>query len=219
MFKILGADGKEYGPVSLSQLRQWISEGRAGAQTQVCAEGAIAWTPLQSLPEFAELFQTPPLAGLTSATVPPVVVTLAWAMFVVMVISGLTLLLNLMSVLRFSNFSPNASYYVHWVLAVVSLPARVVAGLGLLRGRVWARQLAIGLAVVLAVYGGWGLSRMAFWWVEHPEVFPGMLTSPIYLLSTLWSVATFLFNIATVLLLCRCDVRQFFAARKSVAPV
>ena len=27
MYKIKGADGKEYGPASLEQLRQWIGEG------------------------------------------------------------------------------------------------------------------------------------------------------------------------------------------------
>jgi hypothetical protein len=30
-----GGDGKEYGPVSAEQLRQWVTEGRANAQTQV----------------------------------------------------------------------------------------------------------------------------------------------------------------------------------------
>ena len=39
MFKILGSDGKEYGPVTDGQLRQWIAEGRAGGQTRVKPEG------------------------------------------------------------------------------------------------------------------------------------------------------------------------------------
>ena len=40
MYKIIGADLKEYGPVSVEQLRQWISEGRVNAQTKVQAADA-----------------------------------------------------------------------------------------------------------------------------------------------------------------------------------
>jgi len=60
MFKIIGADGREYGPVSGEQLRQWIAEGRANAQTRVQAEGATEWKSLAETPEFATFFGTPP---------------------------------------------------------------------------------------------------------------------------------------------------------------
>ncbi|MGH7979865.1 MAG: DUF4339 domain-containing protein, partial [Limisphaerales bacterium] len=53
MYKILGADGRQYGPVSGEQLARWIAEGRANAHTQTLAEGAAEWKPLGSLPEFA----------------------------------------------------------------------------------------------------------------------------------------------------------------------
>jgi hypothetical protein len=59
MYRIIGADGRQYGPVSGELLRQWIAEGRANAQTQAFAEGASEWKPLGALPEFAGLF-TPP---------------------------------------------------------------------------------------------------------------------------------------------------------------
>jgi len=63
MYKILGADGKIYGPVNAELLRQWLAEGRANAQTRTHAEGAAEWKPLGTLPEFAGFFvpQTPPL--------------------------------------------------------------------------------------------------------------------------------------------------------------
>lgn len=66
MYKILGADGKEYGPVSAERVRQWIAEGRANAQTKVQPEGAADWQTLGSLAEFADAFapnaaaQSPP---------------------------------------------------------------------------------------------------------------------------------------------------------------
>ncbi|HEV2454811.1 MAG TPA: DUF4339 domain-containing protein [Verrucomicrobiae bacterium] len=56
MYKIVGADGRQYGPVSADQLRRWILEGRANASTQTLAEGAAEWKPLGVLPEFAANF-------------------------------------------------------------------------------------------------------------------------------------------------------------------
>jgi hypothetical protein len=53
MYKIIGADGKEYGPITAEQLRQWMTEGRVSAQTQVLPEGAAQWTTMGQLPEFA----------------------------------------------------------------------------------------------------------------------------------------------------------------------
>ena len=59
MYKIIGADGREYGPVTAEQLRQWIAEGRANAQTPTLADGATEWKPLGALPEFAGHFAPP----------------------------------------------------------------------------------------------------------------------------------------------------------------
>src|SRR5581483_4838701 len=56
MYKIIGADQKEYGPVSADQIRQWIVENRANAQTMVLPEGAVNWIALGALPEFAPAF-------------------------------------------------------------------------------------------------------------------------------------------------------------------
>ena len=51
MYKIIGADGKEYGPVSAPDLRRWIAEGRVNAQSQLRLEGGTEWRPLSSFPE------------------------------------------------------------------------------------------------------------------------------------------------------------------------
>jgi len=69
MYKIIGADGREYGPVTTEQLRQWIREGRASAQTKVQAEGATEWKTLGELSEFADMLDR---AG-AGQGVPPVV--------------------------------------------------------------------------------------------------------------------------------------------------
>ena len=59
MYRMIGADGREYGPISADQLRQWIGQGRANASTSVLPEGASEWKPLGSLPEFSMLFAAP----------------------------------------------------------------------------------------------------------------------------------------------------------------
>ena len=50
---IIGGDNKEYGPVSESELRQWILEGRLNAESRVKAEGAAEFSSLARVPELA----------------------------------------------------------------------------------------------------------------------------------------------------------------------
>jgi hypothetical protein len=75
MYKIIGADKQEYGPVTDEQVRQWVAEGRANAQTLVRREDEADWKSLGTLPEFAGLFaaQTPPPPSPTppGASIPP----------------------------------------------------------------------------------------------------------------------------------------------------
>lgn len=62
MYKMIGADGQQYGPISSDQLRQWIAENRVNAQTLIQAEGSADWKPLSSFLEFADALaaKTPP---------------------------------------------------------------------------------------------------------------------------------------------------------------
>src|SRR5256885_1401555 len=54
MFKIIGIDGRQYGPVDAEQIKRWIAAGRADASTNIQAEGSHDWKPLADVPEFAE---------------------------------------------------------------------------------------------------------------------------------------------------------------------
>jgi hypothetical protein len=54
MYRIVGIDGLQYGPVSAEQIRQWIAAGRADAETKAQTEGSVDWKPLTAFPEFAE---------------------------------------------------------------------------------------------------------------------------------------------------------------------
>jgi hypothetical protein len=58
-YKVMGDDGQEYGPVSAEQIRQWITEQRLERKTPVQPPDSRDWVFLESLPEFAALFQPP----------------------------------------------------------------------------------------------------------------------------------------------------------------
>ena len=66
MYKIIGADKKEYGPVDAETLRQWYTQGRVNAQTLIRPESGGDWQPLSAFPELADIPsipQNPPTLG------------------------------------------------------------------------------------------------------------------------------------------------------------
>lgn len=60
MYKFIGADGQQYGPVNIDQIRRWLAENRLRADTLVQAEGSLEWKPLSSFPELAAELKTIP---------------------------------------------------------------------------------------------------------------------------------------------------------------
>jgi len=69
MYRIVGKDGQQYGPVSAEQLRSWIAENRANAQTLVQADGTQEWKPLGSFPEFAGDLKPPTMSAAAPQTI------------------------------------------------------------------------------------------------------------------------------------------------------
>jgi TM2 domain-containing membrane protein YozV len=76
MYKIIGADGRHYGPADAEQIKRWVAEGRARAETLVQAEGSAEWKPLGSFPELAAALQ-PPQVSPVPPGIAPVSSTLA----------------------------------------------------------------------------------------------------------------------------------------------
>ncbi len=68
MFTILGADGKEYGPVAAAKISEWIAGGRANLQTKARRVDETEWRTLADYPEFNGS------AAVTTAGEPPAVV-------------------------------------------------------------------------------------------------------------------------------------------------
>jgi hypothetical protein len=60
MYRIIGGDGREYGPVTGDSIRQWVLQNRANAKTLVRADDSADWRPLGEIPEFASSFGAPP---------------------------------------------------------------------------------------------------------------------------------------------------------------
>ena len=68
MFFIIGGDGKEYGPVTVEQIRTWIRAGRANLETKAKALGTDEWRSLADFAEFSSPDGMPPV--IASATAP-----------------------------------------------------------------------------------------------------------------------------------------------------
>ncbi len=71
IYKIIGEDGKEYGPISGGLLRQWIAEGRVESRTPVFVNGAKDWNFVGLLPEFANCFAPTTAPAITPSGQPP----------------------------------------------------------------------------------------------------------------------------------------------------
>jgi GYF domain 2 len=69
MYRIIGADLKEYGPITSDQICQWIAEGRANANSRAQSQDSVEWKPLSEFPEFAAA-----LASKAAVASPPPIV-------------------------------------------------------------------------------------------------------------------------------------------------
>jgi len=73
MYKIIGTDQREYGPLASDQIRQWIGEGRLNGQTRAQSEGSAEWKTLSDFSEFnaalaaRAAMSPPPLAEMPNA--------------------------------------------------------------------------------------------------------------------------------------------------------
>ena len=60
MYKIIGADQNEYGPITAEQVRQWVAEGRLNGLSKIQVDGSGVWKQLRDMPEFSTLLPPPP---------------------------------------------------------------------------------------------------------------------------------------------------------------
>ncbi len=72
-FKIIGGDGREYGPVTLEELRQWCTDGRVGPGTQVWQPDESRWRPAATVDQLKWDLPTPPAVHVPQAVAPAAV--------------------------------------------------------------------------------------------------------------------------------------------------
>jgi hypothetical protein len=152
MYKIIGADQKEYGPISADQIRQWIAEGRVNAKTSICLEGSTEWKPLETYPELAS-----PAASPAISAKPPGVIKVFGILNIVF--GGLGLLCSPFSLIALPLASKQlgyTSFMIDWMIisVVLGMAGGVImlaSGIGLLKLRAWARKLAIYYSVFACV--------------------------------------------------------------------
>ncbi len=75
MYIIIGGDGKEYGPITAGDVRQWLAEGRLNEHTLMKADSDAEFRQLGKFPEFADAFapkepapSVPPVFASATAT-------------------------------------------------------------------------------------------------------------------------------------------------------
>jgi hypothetical protein len=71
MYKIIGADAKEYGPITLDQVRDWLAQKRISSQTRVQVGDSKEWVPAGQVPELAALFAAASPARVAGQGAPP----------------------------------------------------------------------------------------------------------------------------------------------------
>jgi hypothetical protein len=147
-YKIVGADGRQYGPISAEQIRQWIAEGRVESRTPVFTDGAKDWTFAGLLPEFAPLFA----AGAPPTIAPPVHARrtsgfataglfcgiLAWIFFCCCGGFPFNLIGLVLSLIGWSQISRNPGLYNGHGQAIAGLILSVLSILLLLLGLAWS---------------------------------------------------------------------------------
>ena len=84
-YEMIGSDGEQYGPFTLQELQETLSQGRADTQTQIRETGTEAWQPLGQLLNPTEQGQTRESLGAAVLSDQPLDVSLAlssgWALF------------------------------------------------------------------------------------------------------------------------------------------
>lgn len=158
MYRIIGADGREYGPMSLEDLRNRLTEGRANNQTKARREDATEWQPLGTFPEFSA-------SDSPSAPQPPGKPSTPRFMRVFSIVNIVAGCLGLIDVpflffrtamsLQYADVSQLIWYWavLRALWQILWIAVLLASGLGLWKLEPWARVLVTRLAPVAIAMG------------------------------------------------------------------
>ena len=119
-YEMIGSDGEQYGPFTLQELQETLSQGRADTQTQIRETGTEAWQPLGQLLNPSEQGQPREPLGAAVLSDQPLDVSLAlssgWALFKqhtgIMVGAGAIYLAILLAAVMVGAVIPFANIFV-----------------------------------------------------------------------------------------------------------
>jgi hypothetical protein len=167
MYKIIGSDQKEYGPISADQLRQWIAEGRINAQTLIQSETDPSWRPLSSFPEFAASAPPaapfmPPLGGMDTqarasslVSGPAIALIVTAAIGIALALLGMVMTLAGVNRTQVQGMDPEAARMVQMFQGPAALASQgigIVVGVIIILGAMKMKKLeSYGFAMTASV--------------------------------------------------------------------
>jgi len=125
-YKIIGGDGKEYGPIALAQLKGWIGEGRIDGESQVMRSDQSAWSPAASLPELG-------LGTSPGATAPPLPATAPPA--------------PSLDQLKLANAAKSGAGWFYWIAGL-----SLINSISMLSGSGWGFVIGLGITQVFDAF-------------------------------------------------------------------
>jgi hypothetical protein len=137
MYRIIGADGKEYGPVTAEQVRQWLAEGRANGQTRIRAESSLEWKTVADFPEFGLTAQPPgpvPIPALPMGTTKPAedaVAGPAVGLIVTAILGFFAHVLSMVYNAAFASMAVKQTSNLPWASLMTGPAAIITGGLGI----------------------------------------------------------------------------------------
>ncbi|MGD0816449.1 MAG: RDD family protein [Verrucomicrobiota bacterium] len=140
-YKIIGGDGAEYGPAPLTELKNWIRDGRVAAMTKVWRSDLSFWSPADRYTELLEDLarQNTSRAAAAGASLPPAGFWMRLAAHIIDLV--------LISFIFVAVWSPLAGPR-HWQLPVVPHPL-TQASLEQYNEQLWSSKI---LAVFYPVF-------------------------------------------------------------------
>ena len=205
MYKIIGGDGKVYGPVSKDQIQQWVLGNRANSHSKVSLASEESWRPLGEFPELATLLPgaapvTTPASLPATSSLPPIPAAVTSTFTPIRgATSGAT-------GAAFASSIENRDYELHVVDYIGRAWTLVFSDFWLLVGGMFVGSLVMGTCGLLLA----GPMMGGFYWmflqkirgnpVSFGDIFKGFdLFLPLFLTSLVSSLLIFLGGICCLI--------------------
>lgn len=153
MFIVRGADQKEYGPVSVDQIRQWIAERRLIGSSEIRRADVTEWQTIAALPDFAEALGAARTADAGMPVAPATVMPRTSGMAITGMIFGV-LAMTVGLICCAPLFSVPGLMFSAIALSQINRNPQVQLGKGLAVAGLVLSTLALLISLGLGLFGG-----------------------------------------------------------------